>query len=109
MRPADKITISKTILDYVMERREGVLTTDARGDQRWSPAASIVRGTLWLKPAAGHRQQAASLLDITGSVAAALRPGLNDVSRLSPGVYFVRREPGPQRDAPFVNRVVLTR
>ncbi len=40
---ADKITISKTILDYVMDRREGVLTTDAREDQRWSPAASIVQ------------------------------------------------------------------
>jgi two-component system, NtrC family, sensor kinase len=42
-RPGDKITISKTILDYVMDRREGVLTTDAREDQRWNPAASIVQ------------------------------------------------------------------
>ena len=41
--PPDKITISKTILDYVMEKREGVLTTDAREDQRWTPAASIVQ------------------------------------------------------------------
>jgi len=39
---SDKITISHTILDYVMERKEGVLTTDAREDQRWDPAASIV-------------------------------------------------------------------
>jgi signal transduction histidine kinase len=43
VRPDEKIVISKTILDYVLERREGVLTTDARGDQRWSPAASIVQ------------------------------------------------------------------
>jgi len=42
-RPADKITISKTILDYVLEKNEGVLTTDARDDQRWDPAASIVQ------------------------------------------------------------------
>lgn len=39
----DKITISRTILDYVMERQEGVLTSDARDDQRWDPGASIVK------------------------------------------------------------------
>jgi signal transduction histidine kinase/pSer/pThr/pTyr-binding forkhead associated (FHA) protein len=38
-----KITISKTILDYVMERNEGVLTSDARQDDRWNPAASILQ------------------------------------------------------------------
>ncbi|HZZ72058.1 MAG TPA: ATP-binding protein [Pirellulales bacterium] len=39
----EKITISKTILDFVMERREGVLTSDAREDHRWNAAASIVQ------------------------------------------------------------------
>ena len=39
----DKITISKTILDYVIERNEGVLTSDARQDDRFSPAASILK------------------------------------------------------------------
>ncbi len=39
----DKITISKTILDFVVERNEGVLTSDARQDDRFSPAASIVK------------------------------------------------------------------
>jgi signal transduction histidine kinase/pSer/pThr/pTyr-binding forkhead associated (FHA) protein len=43
IRADDKITISKTILDYVMERNEGVLTSDARQDDRWNPAASILR------------------------------------------------------------------
>ena len=43
VRGGDKITISKTILDYVIERNEGVLTSDARQDDRWSPAASIVQ------------------------------------------------------------------
>ena len=38
-----KITISKTILDYVIERNEGVLTSDARQDDRFSPAASILK------------------------------------------------------------------
>lgn len=39
----DRITISKTILDYVVDRNEGVLTSNARDDQRWDPAQSIVK------------------------------------------------------------------
>jgi signal transduction histidine kinase len=42
-RADDKISISQTILDYVMQRHEGVLTSDARQDDRWDSAASIVR------------------------------------------------------------------
>jgi signal transduction histidine kinase/pSer/pThr/pTyr-binding forkhead associated (FHA) protein len=42
-RTDDKISISQTILDYVMQRHEGVLTSDARQDDRWDSAASIVR------------------------------------------------------------------
>lgn len=39
----DKISISRTILDYVLEHREGVHTSDARDDERWDPGGSIVR------------------------------------------------------------------
>jgi signal transduction histidine kinase/pSer/pThr/pTyr-binding forkhead associated (FHA) protein len=39
----DNIDISRTILDYVMEQREGVLTSDAQEDQRFDSAKSIVR------------------------------------------------------------------
>jgi signal transduction histidine kinase len=39
----EKITISKTILDYVVQHNEGVLTSDARQDQRWDAAASILQ------------------------------------------------------------------
>ena len=42
-RGDDRISISQTILDYVMERREGVLTSDARQDDRWDTTASIMR------------------------------------------------------------------
>jgi signal transduction histidine kinase len=42
LRSDDKISISKTILDYVVERNEGVLTSNARDDSRWDPAQSIV-------------------------------------------------------------------
>jgi signal transduction histidine kinase len=39
----EKLTISKTILDYVRQRNEGVLTSDARDDSRWNPAVSIMQ------------------------------------------------------------------
>lgn len=42
VRTDDKLTISKTILDYVVEHNEGVLTSNARDDERWDPAQSIV-------------------------------------------------------------------
>jgi signal transduction histidine kinase len=39
----ETISISRTILDYVRTSQEGVLTSDARDDQRWDPAASILK------------------------------------------------------------------
>lgn len=42
VRSDEKMDISRTILDYVMEHKEGVLTSDAREDQRWNPAGSIL-------------------------------------------------------------------
>jgi two-component system NtrC family sensor kinase len=42
LRTDDKISISKTILDYVVEKNEGVLTSNARDDERWDAAQSIV-------------------------------------------------------------------
>jgi len=38
----EKISISKTILDYVQQNNEGVLTSNARDDSRWDTGASIV-------------------------------------------------------------------
>ena len=37
------MSISRTILDYVMERREGVLTSDAQEDDRFASGGSVVR------------------------------------------------------------------
>lgn len=39
----ETITISRTILEYVREKREGVLTSDARQDDRFDAARSILR------------------------------------------------------------------
>ena len=41
--PSEKIEISRTILDFVMERQEGVITSDAKEDERWEAARSIVK------------------------------------------------------------------
>jgi hypothetical protein len=57
---------------------------------RTTNAATVVRGVLYLPEASSHKPQAASLMDATGRRVTDLRPGANDVSRLSPGVYFVR-------------------
>jgi DNA-binding beta-propeller fold protein YncE len=37
-------------------------------------------------------EAAADMCDASGRVAAVLRPGLNDISRLAPGVYFAREQ-----------------
>lgn len=43
IRADERMSISKTILDYVTTRNEGVLTSDARQDDRWDAGGSIVQ------------------------------------------------------------------
>ncbi|MFO7651887.1 MAG: YncE family protein [bacterium] len=70
-------------------------------------SSRIVHGVLDL-PATGVGRQASSVLvNAAGSKVANLRPGLNDVSRLSSGVYFIRRL-GPSEPADL-ERVLLVR
>ncbi len=38
----ERMAISRTILDYVLSRKEGVLTSDAKDDARWNAEGSIV-------------------------------------------------------------------
>jgi DNA-binding beta-propeller fold protein YncE len=68
------------------------------------PNATIVRGML---PMTGRNP--ATLLDITGRRVLDLLPGENDVSSLSPGVYFVFRASGAGRKASSVHKVVIQR
>jgi len=68
------------------------------------PQATIVRGVLFLHKATSLKSQAASLLDITGRSVVDLHAGANDVSGLSPGVYFVR-----SAQAQAVRKLVVTR
>jgi hypothetical protein len=48
------------------------------------------------------------LLDISGRKVLDLRPGLNDVSRLAPGVCFVRERLAASGERSAVHKVVLT-
>lgn len=42
VRGEERLSISRTILDFVLQSKEGVLTSDAKDDQRWEPGLSIV-------------------------------------------------------------------
>ena len=43
-QPSARMSISKTILEYVCKKEEGVLTSDACDDDRWNSSASISAG-----------------------------------------------------------------
>jgi len=81
------------------------------GDFERLPGSTIVRGVLELPVAASRKPQAASwLLDISGRKVLELHPGPNDVSRLAPGVYFVRSGPSAASRGPSaVHRVAIAR
>ena len=71
------------------------------------PLPTIIHGVLLLPASPSHRVAASTaLLDIAGRRVAELHAGANDVSRLAPGVYFVREA---QVQAQAVRKVVVTR
>jgi YVTN family beta-propeller protein len=69
---------------------------------------TVVHGALFLPEANGDRRGAiGELLDIQGRSVMKLKPGPNDVSRLAPGVYFVRAEPQAASPNPQAVRKVV--
>jgi subtilisin family serine protease len=76
-----------------------------------SPATSlpaIICGILFVpQHPTANTSHPVALLDITGCKVLDLHPGPNDVSRLTPGVYFVRSAINGQRSA--TTKVILTR
>jgi len=70
--------------------------------------ATMVHNVLFLAERPSSSLSANYLLDIGGRRVLALKPGANDVSRLSPGVYFVR-EAQAQAQAQAVRKVVITK
>jgi hypothetical protein len=109
MWSSDVSVISDSALGIMEQRQLAV-----RGPQH---AATIVRGMLVLG-AVDSRQKTAyraapsdggrcgQLLDAAGRKVLDLRSGANDVSRLAPGVYFVREA---QAQAQAVRKVVIQR
>ncbi|UCG42621.1 MAG: T9SS type A sorting domain-containing protein [candidate division WOR-3 bacterium] len=57
------------------------------------PEPTVVRGILTI-PLAADRQELVALHDPMGRLVMVLKPGDNDVSRLGPGVYYVRTMAG---------------
>jgi hypothetical protein len=101
--------------DRALARWRQVSVAEARPSRLESRAATtICRGVLVLQ-ARGEKRAARSeseLLDLSGRKVLDLMPGANDVSRLSPGVYFVRAEPlavSRKPSAVTVRKVILTR
>jgi YVTN family beta-propeller protein len=54
------------------------------------PGATLLHGMLFLQAAPGRGPRDAGLLDVSGRKIMDLRCGANDVSRLAPGIYFVK-------------------
>ncbi len=74
------------------------------------PAATLVRWALWLEAGTSASSSPSWLLDAAGRKTLDLHTGANDVSRLSPGVYFVHQEPSAvSRDPSAVTKVVIQR
>jgi len=75
---------------------------------RQTPNPTIVRGILNLQSAICNLQPEVALLDAAGRKVLDLVPGPNDVSRLAPGVYFLR-EAVAQAQARAVRKVIIPR
>jgi hypothetical protein len=71
---------------------------------------TIIRGSLCLpqSPVAG-REAPPALLDISGRRVLDLKPGVNDVRALSPGVYFVRQRSAAGGERSSVTKVVIAK
>ena len=72
------------------------------------PTPTVMRGLLFLPPA--PLSPHFSLLSVDGRKVLDLSPGANDVSRLSPGVYFIKEGLGTRGEGPGkTQKVVVTR
>jgi hypothetical protein len=74
---------------------------------RITATATVIRGVLNLTPDISTLTSDITLLDVSGRKVLDLMPGDNDVSRLAPGIYFVRSTIA-NRHSP-ITKVVITR
>ncbi|MEO0078994.1 MAG: hypothetical protein ABIK86_08375 [candidate division WOR-3 bacterium] len=71
-----------------------------------SRSPAIVRGVLQMPKGANASSIPSWLLDVAGRRVMELFPGLNDVSRLGPGVYFVRQAQAQVQAYPMRKMVI---
>ena len=83
--PDERMTISQTIVDYVLEKGEGVISTDAPTDARFSPAQSIVdyqiRQAICVPIQGRHTTLGVLYADIQADLARAIAPADKPNSR----------------------------
>jgi YVTN family beta-propeller protein len=75
---------------------------------RMTPASTLIRDVLHL-PVSSFGIRHSTLVDAAGRRLLDLRPGPNDVSRLAPGVYFIRSASSVVRGASSATKVVVQR
>jgi len=90
-------------------RDSGGGVEEAPTAERGTPNAgpTIVRRVLNLRSATCNLQSEMVLFDATGRKVLGLRPGLNDISPLAPGVYFLRFRPQPAGCEPEATRKIV--
>ncbi len=80
--PHERMTISRTIVEHVLEQGQGVITTDAPADARFSPAQSIVdygiREAVCVPIQGRHATLGVIYADIRASAAFLTPPGTKD-------------------------------
>ena len=94
--------------DSVAVGPPGIEESTLAADRPDKSAATLIDGIL-LPSGSTSGISHASLLDISGRRVLDLMPGVNDVSRLAPGVYFFRSSSGVEREASSVRKVVIAR
>jgi hypothetical protein len=101
--PGGKLAVIRDSGGYAVEEPKATSTEN--------PAAltTIVRGVLNLQSATSNLQSEIVLLDISGRKVLDLRAGASNVSRLAPGVYFVRLASGEERGTSSICKVIVTR
>ncbi len=92
------------ICQFIPSTCVGVSESPKPQASSFRPPVTVIRGVLNLQSATCNLQSETVLLDPAGRKVLDLHPGENDVSRLPPGVYFVRGVQGQG-----VAKVVITR
>ncbi|MBN2465326.1 hypothetical protein JXD38_06855 [candidate division WOR-3 bacterium] len=101
---------SRNRIAVIRDSQSG-LQEDSSEEELPSSGATIARGVLKLPQDVGAGHLKPTLLDISGRRVTVLSPGANDVTHLTPGVYFVRGEDSRDRGfkGSMVTKVLVAR